>query len=124
MPGTVKSELLSDADRSHKCDSQEKVCWIRHLSLDKSHFITGEHCFHPFVVSPGLFRGMGAVFWTVLKAGEQKPGKGLPDGKLKSGGFRFHGAPGILCLSYHDGLPGNARIQKKEIQIRIQKQGL
>ena len=42
MPGTVKSELLSDADRSHKCDSQEKVCWIRHLSLDKSHFITGE----------------------------------------------------------------------------------
>lgn len=41
MPGTVKSELLSDADRSHKCDSQEKVCWIRHLSLDKSHFITG-----------------------------------------------------------------------------------
>ena len=42
MPGTVKSELLSDADRSHKYDSQEKVCWIRHLSLDKSHFITGE----------------------------------------------------------------------------------
>ena len=42
MPGTVKSELLSDADRSHKCDSQEKVCWIRHLSLDKSHFITGK----------------------------------------------------------------------------------
>ena len=42
MPGTVKSELLSDADRSHKCDSQEKVCWIRHLSLDKSHFITGD----------------------------------------------------------------------------------
>ena len=41
MPGTVKSELLSDADRSHKCDSQEKVCWIQHLSLDKSHFITG-----------------------------------------------------------------------------------
>ena len=41
MPGTVKSELLSDADRSHKYDSQEKVCWIRHLSLDKSHFITG-----------------------------------------------------------------------------------
>jgi len=24
MPGTVKSELLPDADRSHKCDSQEK----------------------------------------------------------------------------------------------------
>ena len=40
MPGTVKSELLSDADRSHKCDSQEKVCWIWHLPLDKSHFIT------------------------------------------------------------------------------------
>ena len=40
MPGTVKSELLSDADRSHKCDSQEKICRIRHLPLDKSHFIT------------------------------------------------------------------------------------
>ena len=40
MPGTVKSELLSAADRSHKCDSQEKVCWIWHLPLDKSHFIT------------------------------------------------------------------------------------
>ena len=24
MPETVKSELLSDADRSHKCDGQEK----------------------------------------------------------------------------------------------------
>ena len=40
MPGTVKSELLSDADRSHKCDSQEKVCWMMYLPLDKSHFIT------------------------------------------------------------------------------------
>ena len=43
MPGTVKSELLSDADRSHKCDSQEKICRIRHLPLDKSHFITEEY---------------------------------------------------------------------------------
>ena len=44
MPGTVKSELLSDADRSHKCDSQEKICRIRHLPLDKSHFITEDLC--------------------------------------------------------------------------------
>ena len=41
MPGTVKSELLTYADRSHKCDSQEKVCWMLYLPLDKSHFITG-----------------------------------------------------------------------------------
>ena len=40
MPGTVKSELLTYADRSHKCDSQEKVCWMLYLPLDKSHFIT------------------------------------------------------------------------------------
>ena len=40
MPGTVKSELLPDADRLHKCDGQEKVCEIQHLPLDKSHFIT------------------------------------------------------------------------------------
>ena len=40
MPGTVKSELLPDADRLHKCDSQEKVCEMQHLPLDKSHFIT------------------------------------------------------------------------------------
>ena len=40
MPGTVKSELLPDADRLHKCDGQEKVCGIQHLPLDKSHFIT------------------------------------------------------------------------------------
>ena len=25
MPGTVKSELLPDADRSHKCNCQEKL---------------------------------------------------------------------------------------------------
>ena len=43
MPGTVKSELLPDADRLHKCDGQEKVCEIQHLPLDKSHFIT-VHC--------------------------------------------------------------------------------
>ena len=42
MPGTVKSELLPDADRLHKCDGQEKVCEIQHLPLDKSHFITVE----------------------------------------------------------------------------------
>ena len=40
MPGTVKSGLLSDADKSYKCDSQEKVCWMLNLLLDKSHFIT------------------------------------------------------------------------------------
>ena len=40
MPGTVKSELLPDADRLHKCDGQEKICEIQHLPLDKSHFIT------------------------------------------------------------------------------------
>ena len=40
MPETVKSELLPDADRSHKCDCQDKVCWMRHLLLDKGHFIT------------------------------------------------------------------------------------
>lgn len=40
MPGTVKSGLLSDADKSYKCDSQEKVCWILNLPLDKGHFIT------------------------------------------------------------------------------------
>ena len=39
MPGTVKSGLLSDADRPRKCDCQE-VCWMRHLLLDKGHFIT------------------------------------------------------------------------------------
>ena len=40
MSGTVKSEPLSDADRSHKCDGREKVCWMQHFPLDKSHFIT------------------------------------------------------------------------------------
>ena len=42
MPGTVKSGLLTDADRSYKCDCQEKVCWTQNLGLDKSHFITVE----------------------------------------------------------------------------------
>jgi hypothetical protein len=45
MPGTVKSELLPDADRSHKCDCQEKVCSLFNLPLDKGHFITGELAF-------------------------------------------------------------------------------
>ena len=40
MPGTVKSGLLPDTDRSHKCDCQDIVCWwMRHLLLDKGHFI-------------------------------------------------------------------------------------
>lgn len=42
MPGTVKSELLPDADRSHKCDCQEKFEKMLNLLLDKSHFITVE----------------------------------------------------------------------------------
>ncbi|ETK00296.1 hypothetical protein HMPREF0378_0038 [Eubacterium nodatum ATCC 33099] len=42
MPGTVKSRFLLDADRLHKCDRQEKVCWMQNLPLDKGHFITGE----------------------------------------------------------------------------------
>ena len=46
MPGTVKSELLPDADRSHKCDCQEKVSWKRNLPLDKSHFITETSILH------------------------------------------------------------------------------
>jgi hypothetical protein len=46
MPGTVKSGLLSDADRSHehKCGGQEKVCWMQALPLDKGHFITEVVC--------------------------------------------------------------------------------
>lgn len=52
MPGTVKSELLPDADRLHKCDGQEKVCEIQHLPLDKSHFITVYIlCLFLFVIS-------------------------------------------------------------------------
>ena len=51
MPGTVKSELLPDADKSHKCDSQEKICWMLCLPLDKSHFITAKEKIGIFVVS-------------------------------------------------------------------------
>ena len=40
MPGTVKSGLLPDADRSHKCDRQEEVCRWQNLPLDNDHFIT------------------------------------------------------------------------------------
>ena len=42
MPGTVKSELLSDAGRSYKCDSQEKVRLIQKHPLTKGHFITAQ----------------------------------------------------------------------------------
>ena len=52
MPGTVKSELLPDADRLHKCDGQEKVCEIQHLPLDKSHFITEKGIRLPFTAVP------------------------------------------------------------------------
>ena len=55
MPGTVKSELLPDADRLHKCDGQEKVCEIQHLPLDKSHFITVFKIF-------GSNRGKGELY--------------------------------------------------------------
>ena len=65
MPGTVKSGLLPDADRSHKCDSRENNWeWIRpaqerlNLPLDKSHFITdiekvAEHRGHLLWASSG-----------------------------------------------------------------------
>ena len=39
MPGTVKSGLLPDADRSHKCDRQEEVCRWQNLPLDNDHFL-------------------------------------------------------------------------------------
>ena len=56
MPGTVKSGLLPDADRSHKCDCQDKGCWwMRHLLLDKGHFITAHtkwECKYHIVFAP------------------------------------------------------------------------
>ena len=67
MPGTVKSELLTYAYRSHKCDSQEKVCWMLYLPLDKSHFITGfdisvfDKSFFDFsLLDPSLFNCAGS----------------------------------------------------------------
>ena len=42
MPGTVKSGLLPDADRSHKCDSQEKFVECLIYLLTFGHFITDE----------------------------------------------------------------------------------
>ena len=47
MPGTVKSELLADADRSLNCGGQEKVCLTLYLFLDKGHFITEAGVFSP-----------------------------------------------------------------------------
>ena len=58
MPGTVKSGLLSDADRSHKCDSQGKVCWWHNLPLDKGHFITADG-HHSHSVTPPYERRQG-----------------------------------------------------------------
>ena len=55
MPGTVKSELLPDADRLHKCDGQEKVCEIQHLPLDKSHFITVDMDVIPIIYTEGKY---------------------------------------------------------------------
>ena len=56
MPGTVKSGLLPDTDRSHKCDCQDIVCWwMRHLLLDKGHFITAHtkwECKYHIVFAP------------------------------------------------------------------------
>ena len=40
MPGTVKSELLPEAESVDKCDRQEKVCRMADFYLDKGHFIT------------------------------------------------------------------------------------
>ena len=40
MPGTVKSGLLTDADKLYKCDRQGNEKNII-LPLDKGHFITG-----------------------------------------------------------------------------------
>ena len=57
MPGTVKSGLLSDADKSYKCDSQEKVCWILNLPLDKGHFITEYKAGGTYVVLPAIGKG-------------------------------------------------------------------
>ena len=47
MPGTVKSELLADADRSLNGGGQEKVCLTLYLFLDKGHFITEAGAFSP-----------------------------------------------------------------------------
>lgn len=58
MPGTVKSGLLPDADRLHKCDGQEKVCKLQHLPLDKSHFITDLYSFIAF----------GCIMWSFSAA--------------------------------------------------------
>ena len=56
MPGPVKSGLLPDTDRSHKCDCQDIVCWwMRHLLLDKGHFITAHtkrECKYHIVFAP------------------------------------------------------------------------
>ena len=59
MPGTVKSGLLPDTDRSHKCDSQEKVCLFINSLLDKGHFITGLKCAGQ--VEIGLYRRVTAA---------------------------------------------------------------
>lgn len=65
MPGTVKSELLSNADRLCKCDSQEKVCWILHLLLDKSHFITA--FYFQLFFSYNSFSQLLALFINLLR---------------------------------------------------------
>ena len=66
MPGTVKSELLPDADRSHKCDCQEKVSWKRNLPLDKSHFIT-----ETGIIAGELYRKNGEWKFNAVGSGYQ-----------------------------------------------------
>lgn len=65
MPGTVKSELLPDADRSHKCDCQEKVSWKRNLPLDKSHFITETDGYYNNSVPPSMIKYATNTFESV-----------------------------------------------------------
>ena len=69
MPGTVKSGLLPDTDRSHKCDCQDIVCWwMRHLLLDKGHFITAHtkwECKYHIVFAPKYRR---QVIYKKIKA--------------------------------------------------------
>ena len=70
MPGTVKSELLPDADRLHKCDGQEKVCEIQHLPLDKSHFITVYRYTNCFCPQMAYLQGFSGFSVTNMQSSE------------------------------------------------------
>ena len=104
MPGTVKSELLPDADRSHKCDCQEKVSWKRNLPLDKSHFITEMHkCQKRLTTSP---------------KSKSKKKKAAAKGNYKVGDVvNFHG--GTHYLSSDSGSKGfTAKAGKAKITLK------